>query len=73
MGIKDQEAETMTGVFVPAGTPKDIVDLLQKEIATIVDAPDIKARLWSSASCPTATHRPNSRPMSKPTWRNGST
>ena len=32
LGIKDQEAETMTGVFVPAGTPKAIVDLLQKEI-----------------------------------------
>ena len=44
-GIKDQEAETMTGVFVPAGTPKPIVDLLQKEISAIVNAPDIKARL----------------------------
>jgi tripartite-type tricarboxylate transporter receptor subunit TctC len=32
LGIKDQEAETMTGVFVPAGTPKAIVDLLQKSI-----------------------------------------
>jgi tripartite-type tricarboxylate transporter receptor subunit TctC len=45
MGIKDQEAETIAGVFVPAGTPKEIVDLLQKEIATIVHMPDIKARL----------------------------
>ena len=44
-GIKGQEAETMTGVFVPAGTPKPIVDLLQKEISAIVNAPDIKARL----------------------------
>ena len=44
-GIKDQEAETMTGVFVPAGTPKPIVDLLQREISAIVNAPDIKARL----------------------------
>ena len=35
----------MTGVFVPAGTPKPIVDLLQKEIAAIVNAPDMKARL----------------------------
>ena len=45
MGIKDQEAETMTGVFVPAGTPKEIVDLLQKEIAAIVKSADIKPRL----------------------------
>src|SRR6516162_9860086 len=29
LGIENQEAETMTGVFVPAGTPKPIVDLLQ--------------------------------------------
>ena len=42
---RDQEAETMTGVFVPAGTPKAIVDLLQKEISEIVNTPDIKARL----------------------------
>jgi tripartite-type tricarboxylate transporter receptor subunit TctC len=45
IGIKDQEAETMTGVFVPAGTPKPVVDLLQREISAIVNAPDIKARL----------------------------
>ena len=44
-GIKGQDAETMTGVFVPAGTPKDVVDLLQKEIATIVNSPDIKPKL----------------------------
>ncbi len=44
-GIKGQEAETMTGVFVPAGTPKPIVDLLQKEISAIVNSPDIKDKL----------------------------
>ena len=45
IGIKGQEAETMTGVFVPAGTPKAIVDLLQKNISEIVNTPDIKKRL----------------------------
>src|SRR3954470_934238 len=45
LGIKGQEAETMTGVFVPAGTPKEIVDKLQQEIAAAVKSPDIKARL----------------------------
>jgi tripartite-type tricarboxylate transporter receptor subunit TctC len=44
-GIKDQEAETMTGVFVPAGTPKEVVALLQKEISAIVNEPKIKARM----------------------------
>ena len=45
LGIKDQHAETMTGVFVPAGTPKAVVDLLQREIAAIVHEPDIKDKL----------------------------
>jgi tripartite-type tricarboxylate transporter receptor subunit TctC len=45
LGIKGQEAETMTGVFVPAGTPKPIVDKLQKEFAAVVNDPDIKAKL----------------------------
>jgi tripartite-type tricarboxylate transporter receptor subunit TctC len=45
LGIKNQEAETMTGVFVPAGTPQPIVQLLQKEISAVVQEPDINARL----------------------------
>jgi tripartite-type tricarboxylate transporter receptor subunit TctC len=45
LGIKDQEAETMTGVFVPAGTPKAIVELLQREISAVVNTPDVKERL----------------------------
>jgi tripartite-type tricarboxylate transporter receptor subunit TctC len=45
LGIKDEEAETMTGVFVPAGTPKAIVDLLQKEIHEFVNRPDVKKRI----------------------------
>jgi tripartite-type tricarboxylate transporter receptor subunit TctC len=45
LGIKDQEAETMQGVLVPAGTPKAIVDLLQTEIARIVNLPDVKEKM----------------------------
>jgi tripartite-type tricarboxylate transporter receptor subunit TctC len=48
LGIKGQEAETMTGVFVPAGTPKAIVDKLQKEISEIVNTPDIKAKMLAA-------------------------
>ena len=44
-GFKNQQAETMTGVFVPAGTPQPIVQLLQTEISAIVQEPDINARL----------------------------
>src|SRR3954469_242960 len=52
MGIKDMEAETITGVFVPAGTPAAIVDLLQKEIAIVVKSPEIKARLLEMGVVP---------------------
>jgi tripartite-type tricarboxylate transporter receptor subunit TctC len=42
----------MAGVFVPAGTPQPIVDLLQKEIAAIVHMPDVKRRLLDVATIP---------------------
>src|SRR5438876_5327144 len=45
LGIKDQEAETMQGVLVPAGTPPAIVDLLQSEIARIIGLPDVNEKL----------------------------
>jgi tripartite-type tricarboxylate transporter receptor subunit TctC len=45
LGIKDQEAETMQGVLVPAGTPKAIIDLLHTEIARIVNLPDVKEKM----------------------------
>jgi tripartite-type tricarboxylate transporter receptor subunit TctC len=44
-GIKDQEADTLTGIVAPAGTPKDIVDLLSREIAKSVARPDVRERL----------------------------
>jgi tripartite-type tricarboxylate transporter receptor subunit TctC len=47
LGIKGQEAETMQGILVPAGTPKPIVELLQREIVAIIAMPDVKARMQS--------------------------
>jgi len=44
-GITGQESETMQGIFVPKGTPKEIVELLHKEIAAIVTDPAMKAKL----------------------------
>ncbi len=52
IGIKGEEAETMTGVFVPAGTPAAVVDLLQKTIAEIVRMPDVKAKMLSFGIIP---------------------
>jgi tripartite-type tricarboxylate transporter receptor subunit TctC len=39
------DVPTLDELGIPAGTPKAIVDLLQKEISAIVNAPDIKKRL----------------------------
>ncbi|AXK82848.1 tripartite tricarboxylate transporter substrate binding protein [Pseudolabrys taiwanensis] len=43
-GFSEQESETMQGVFAPAKTPKEITDLLYKEIAKIMAMPDVKEK-----------------------------
>ena len=53
-GIKDQEADTITGIVAPAATPKEIVDLLSREIATAVAQPDAKERLMALGFKPVA-------------------
>jgi tripartite-type tricarboxylate transporter receptor subunit TctC len=53
-GIKDQDAETLTGIVAPAGTPKEIVDLLYREIAKAVAQPEVKDRLTTLGFDPVA-------------------
>ena len=53
-GIKDQEADTITGIVAPAGTPKEIVDLLYREIAKAVGQADVKDRLTTLGFKPVA-------------------
>jgi tripartite-type tricarboxylate transporter receptor subunit TctC len=43
-GIAGQESETMQGVLVPAATPEEIVDFLNREIAKVMALPDVKAK-----------------------------
>jgi tripartite-type tricarboxylate transporter receptor subunit TctC len=43
-GIAGQESVTMQGILVPAGTPKEIVDLLNREIAKVMALPDVQAK-----------------------------
>ena len=57
-GIRDQEADTITGVVAPAGTRKQIVDLLYREIAKAVGQPDVKERLTALGFKPVA-NRPD--------------
>ena len=44
-GIPGQEADLLIGFVATAGTPKPVVDLLQRQIARIVALPDVKSRL----------------------------
>jgi tripartite-type tricarboxylate transporter receptor subunit TctC len=43
-GIKEQESETMQGIFAPAGTPKELVTRLNQAIAKIMAMPDVKQK-----------------------------
>jgi tripartite-type tricarboxylate transporter receptor subunit TctC len=54
-GVQGHEADTLTSILVPAGTPKEIVDLLHREIAAIVAMPDVKERLTSLGFLPIAS------------------
>ena len=72
VGIKDQEAETMQGVLVPAGTPKQIIDLLQTEIARIVRLPDVNDKMLALGLEPRpGCRRRSSPPTSRPIWPSG--
>ncbi len=44
-GVPDQEADTLTGIVMPAGTPREIVDKWQQEVAKLVASPEGKAKL----------------------------
>lgn len=43
----DQISDVMQAMFAPAGTPKSIIDVLQKEVAKAVVATDVKSKLDS--------------------------
>jgi tripartite-type tricarboxylate transporter receptor subunit TctC len=44
-GVRDQESSTLTGIVIPAGTPKEIVDRLHQEIVKIGALPDVREKL----------------------------
>jgi tripartite-type tricarboxylate transporter receptor subunit TctC len=43
-GFPQVECDARIGFFAPTGTPKDIVDRLNREIAAIIVLPDLKER-----------------------------
>jgi tripartite-type tricarboxylate transporter receptor subunit TctC len=43
-GVKDMEVPVWTAFFVPAKTPRAIVERLQKEVARVVQTPEVRER-----------------------------
>jgi tripartite-type tricarboxylate transporter receptor subunit TctC len=46
-GVQNQESELLIGLVTTAGTPPEVVSLLQKRVAEIVVLPDVKSTLDS--------------------------
>jgi tripartite-type tricarboxylate transporter receptor subunit TctC len=46
-GKPGQETDFFVGFMVPAGTPRDVVELLNREITTVLTLPDVKQR-WET-------------------------
>jgi tripartite-type tricarboxylate transporter receptor subunit TctC len=43
-GVENQESDTTQGVFVPAGTPPEVIALLNREIVKALALPDVQAK-----------------------------
>ncbi len=54
-GVPGYEAVGWFGLVAPAGTPKDIVAMLNREINRILQVPDVKARLVELGAEPAST------------------
>jgi len=44
-GIPGQEADTMAGLLVPAGTPRPVVEKITREVQRILALPDVRERI----------------------------
>ena len=53
-GIPGHEGDTLTGIVVPAATPKDVVERLNQEIKKLVALPDVKEKLETLGFVPVA-------------------
>lgn len=45
LGFKNVEASAQVGIVAPAGTPADVVNALQKQVATAINQPAVKQKL----------------------------
>ena len=54
-GYPGHEVGFWMGMFVPVGTPKDLVDILNKQVARIIALPDVKERMATIGFDPTVS------------------
>jgi tripartite-type tricarboxylate transporter receptor subunit TctC len=54
-GYPGHEVGFWMGVFVPVGTPKELVDILNKQVARIMALPDVKDRMATIGFDPTVS------------------
>ena len=52
-GIKEFDLTLWVGFFAPRGTPKDIVDRLNREINAIIEQPDVRQKLLDAGAAVT--------------------
>ena len=51
-GFPGYEISSWQGVFVPAGTPKEVVDRINGEIVRLIGSPDVRARMDAEGAIP---------------------
>jgi tripartite-type tricarboxylate transporter receptor subunit TctC len=51
-GVKGLEADSWDGLFAPAGTPRDIVMRLNREMVEVMKLPDVAERLRANGNEP---------------------
>jgi tripartite-type tricarboxylate transporter receptor subunit TctC len=49
-GVKDFEVTAWLGLFAPAGTPDEIVNTLQRQVAAVASKPDFVKRMADSGA-----------------------
>ena len=54
LGYEEASADPWNAVLAPAGTPAEVIDLLYREFANIVQQPDVRERFWQMGMEPLA-------------------
>src|SRR5207237_5519418 len=55
LGLPDYEVDSWIAMFAPAKTPRSVIARMQKELARVVQLPDIRAKLIEQTADPVAS------------------